>query len=87
VVFDSASEAAREFQVTPQTILYRCRNPNFPDYEYVDSSKVNKFKVKVKVKGVVFDSVSEAARQVLVSRQFILRRCRNPKFPDYELVD
>lgn len=49
-------------------------------------SMTEKVKLKVEVFGILYDSISDAARKTGINNETLRNRCRNSNFPDFRLV-
>lgn len=93
VEFTTASDAARFLGIEPGTLIHQLKSSNFPDRigEGVGkedrSAKLAKPSVPVKIRGVMYCSLSEASRADGIDINTLKKRCKSPSEPDYVSAD
>ena len=91
VHYESESAATRALGINLMTIRTRLRSSNFPEYISKHYTKVKRRKkivpILCTIKGVEYDSLSDASRKTGKSPYMIFKRLRSFDFPDYVCVN
>lgn len=91
--FDTASEAARHLGIEPGTLVAQLKSSNFPDRIGEGVTKHNrnaalaKLAVPVTIRGVSYDTLSEASQAYGIDINTLKKRCRSPSEPEYSSPD
>jgi len=87
----SMSQAAKELNVSRETVNYRCKNRRFPKWKFIEETKISdcftpefsSMPIKLEVDGIEFGSLSAAARKFKVDINIVKSRCRSLSYPTW----
>lgn len=86
IAYGSVTEAAKTFGVTDGTVLRRIKSPKTPSWKYVNDGVPHTpglGRRPVRVDGIVYPSVSDAARTFNISVKAAYNRLNKDTWPDW----
>lgn len=88
VVYESQSEAAREYDTDVNTVKRRCKSPSFPNWISPtikkEQSKDGKIGIRsVEIDGVYYRSINQACNETGIARETIKKRLESDEYPNY----
>lgn len=88
IKYKSIKEASLRLNIPFRQLYYRLKSANFPEYKGIEkiNKSRNKPKAPVKIKGITYESISEASRLLSIPHSTIYYRLKNPKFLDYTRI-
>lgn len=90
--YSTTAEASRETGESYSKIRKRCLSSNTPEYKRMDGKVVikvgdPKYSIPVLIKGKKYESLTQAAMKLNLSRETVNYRCKNIRYPDWIFLD
>lgn len=82
VKYTSLCEASKKLNLHTSTIMNRLKNPNFPDWSYLESAVSKPVTQRITIMGQTFPSIRQAALNLNIHRHTILRWLRDSEKED-----
>lgn len=90
IIYSSIMVASKIFNISGDTVRYRCRSHKFPNWNYTDYPVIKKIGIrtvnKISCDGILFTSTVQAAEYFNIHKDVVSGRCKSSKFPEWFII-